>query len=253
MDISTTVGLVIGLGGVLLGNLLEGGQVASLLQGTAALIVFLGTLGATVVANGIQDVRAAFALFLRSFRESREARFKRAAGEIMVASNTARRESLMVLETKINGFSFPYLKNAFRFMIDGIEPDALRKIFESEIRTSEARLMQLAKVWSDAGGFAPTIGILGAVLGLIHVMANLSDTTALGKGIAVAFVATIYGVGSANLIFIPISNRLKRRIREETELKKMMMEGVLGIASGMSPYVVEEKVRTYTDLPKGFM
>src|SRR5690606_4440430 len=132
------------------------------------------------------------------------------------------------------------------FMIDGIDPVTLNEVFENEMYLEETRKMRAAKVWSDAGGFAPTIGILGAVLGLIHVMANLSDTSALGQGIAVAFVATIYGVGSANLFFIPISNKIKRRIKEEIEVKAMILEGAVSILSGLNPYIIEEKMRNYT-------
>lgn len=247
MDAATLLGLFLGIGGIFFGNLLEGGHMASLVQGTAAIIVFGGTFGATIMSHGLADVRLAIQLFLTALKEPGDQRMKKIAQELVSASQSARKESVLSLERKINDFSSPYMRNIFRYMIDGIEPDTLRKIFEPEMRISESRLMQGAKVWSDAGGFAPTIGILGAVLGLIHVMANLSDTSALGQGIAVAFVATIYGVGSANLIFIPIANRIRKQIRAETEIKEMILEGAIGIASGLNPYIVEEKMRLYSE------
>ena len=246
MDAATFLGLFLGIGAVFFGNLLEGGHVASLVQGTAAIIVFGGTLGATILSHGLNDVRLALQLFLASWQEPPAQRLKAVAQEIVSASQLARKESVLSLEKNLNSFSSPYMRNVFKYMIDGVEPEALRKIFEPEMRISEDRLLQGAKVWSDAGGFAPTIGILGAVLGLIHVMANLSDTSALGQGIAVAFVATIYGVGSANLIFIPISNRIKKQIHSETEVKEMILEGAIGISSGLNPYIVEEKMRLFS-------
>ncbi len=249
MDAATVLGLTLSLGGILLGNFIDGGHIASLIQGTAALIVFGGTFGAVLMSHGMPDVRLAIRLFKRSMRNQALKDRKRIAQELITASQTARRESLLSLETKINGFSSSYMKNVFRYMIDGVEAESLKKIFDSEMQVTETRLMQGVKVWNDAGGFAPTVGILGAVLGLIHVMSNLSDTSALGRGIAVAFVATIYGVGSANLIFIPIANKVRKSIKIETEIKHMIVEAAIGIASGLNPYIIEEKMRSYTELP----
>jgi len=146
----------------------------------------------------------------------------------------------------LNGFSDPFMRSVYRFVVDGVDPEIIRKVFEDEIDLNERRNMAAAKVWSDAGGFAPTIGIIGAVLGLIHVMGNISDTTALGKGIAVAFVATIYGVGSANLIFLPIANRLKTSIRYRSETERMILEGGLAVIGGLNPYIIEQKVEAFT-------
>jgi len=247
MQLTTVLGLIIGVGGILLGNLLEGGHLDSLFQLTAAFIVFGGTLGATMLSNRVEDLRLAFQ-YLRELLYSREgAERTRIAGEIIQSAQQARRESILTLEGSINKFRDPFMRSVYRFVIDGVEPEVLRHIFEEEIQVSERRKLAAAKVWSDAGGFAPTVGIIGAVLGLISVMANISDTSMLGQGIAVAFVATIYGVGSANLIFIPIANKLRTLIRFRAETETMILEGALAVINGLNPYLIEQKMRAFTN------
>lgn len=245
MDISTWGGILIGVGAILLGNILEDGSIGSLLQLTSAVIVFGGTLGATLVSNSWPDVKMALRLLRSAFFDEDHQAVRTIAQEIIAASQLARKESILALEKQLNKFTSSYMRNVFKYMIDGIQPDALRKMFEPEMEISELKQLSAAKVWSDAGGFAPTIGIIGAILGLIHVMANLSETSALGKGIAVAFVATIYGVGSANLFFIPIANKIRRRIRAQKEIKQMIVEGATSISQGLTPYIVEEKMKAY--------
>lgn len=249
MDILTLLGLLIGIGGILLGNTIEGGHFTALLQMAAALIVFGGTFGATLVANTMEDFKTGMTLMWEAFRADNDEHFKRVADEIITAAQIARRESILAVENKLPTFSSDYMKNVFRFMIDGTDPAVLRDIFEKEMDLDETRRLAGAKVWTDAGGFAPTIGIIGAVLGLIHVMANLSDSAALGQGIAVAFVATIYGVGSANLVFIPIANKIKRKIQIQVETKQMIVDGAVAILTGLNPYIIEEKIRAYALKP----
>lgn len=244
MEPITWMGLIVGIGGVLAGNLLEGGQISSMFQGAAFVIVFGGTFGAVMVANRRDDLRAALRIFPSIFR-SQVGRERALAQEIVEAAQVARRESILALEARLPKMSSDFMRSVFRFLIDGVEPDTLRDIFKLQVEQEERRSLAAAKVWQDAGGFAPTIGILGAVLGLIQVMANLSDTSALGQGIAVAFVATIYGVGSANLIFIPIANKISRNARYEKVLKLMIVEGASSIVSGLNPYVIDEKLRAY--------
>jgi chemotaxis protein MotA len=210
MQMTTTIfGLVLGIGGILIGNFLEGGNIGSLFQLTAALIVFGGTLGATLMSNRNEDIRLAVEYLRMIFRRSEVSERDAIAKEIIQTAQLARRESILALEKTLNQFGDPFMRTVYRFAIDGVDPEVLRKIFEEEMSVNERRKMAATKVWMDAGGFAPTIGIIGAVLGLISVMANISDTSMLGQGIAVAFVATIYGVGSANLIFIPEANKLR--------------------------------------------
>lgn len=246
MQLTTVLGLVLGIGGILLGNLMEGGHLDSLFQLTAAFIVFGGTLGATILSNRVEDLNLALG-YLRFLFWSTETNDRSTiAGEIIQSAQLARRESILTLEASLTKFRDPFMRSVYRFVIDGVDPEVLRNIFEEEIQVSERRKLAAAKVWSDAGGFAPTVGIIGAVLGLISVMANISDTSLLGQGIAVAFVATIYGVGSANLVFIPIANKLRTLIRFRAETETMILEGALAVINGLNPYLIEQKMRAFT-------
>ncbi len=246
MEINILFGFVIGIGGILLGNFIEGGHLASLAQGTAALIVFGGTLGSTLISNRKEDLRMAMLYLHKAFWNEEIEERSIVAEEIVESAQVARKESILALERRLNDFSDPFMRSIYRFVVDGVDSEIIRKVFEEEIDLNEKRKLAAAKVWTDAGGFAPTIGIIGAVLGLIHVMANITDTTALGKGIAVAFVATIYGVGSANLIFLPLANRLKSVIKYRTETERMILEGGLAVIGGLNPYIIEQKVEAFT-------
>jgi chemotaxis protein MotA len=246
MEISIIVGLAASIGGILIGNFLEGGHIGSLAQGTAALIVFGGTIGSTLVSNRRDDIVMAIRFLRRAFWGEELRERNNIAAEIVQSAQVARKESILTLEKRLGNFSDPFMRSVYRFVVDGVDPEIIRKVFEDEIELNEKRNLAAAKVWSDAGGFAPTIGIIGAVLGLIHVMANITDTMALGKGIAVAFVATIYGVGSANLLFLPLANRLKSVIRYRSETEKMILEGGLAVIGGLNPYIIEQKVEAFT-------
>lgn len=246
MQVTTILGLIIGIGGIVVGNMLEGGHIGSLLQVTAAFIVFGGTFGATMLSNRSEDLKLAFEYLKHVFRASEVNERNQIATEIIQSAQTARRESLLALEKNLNKFRDPFMRQVYRFAIDGVDPEVLRKIFMEEITVNERRKLAAAKVWLDAGGFAPTVGIIGAVLGLISVMSNITDTSMLGQGIAVAFVATIYGVGSANLIFIPIANKLKSLIRFRSETEHMILEGALAVVSGLNPYLIEQKMKSFT-------
>ncbi len=246
MQMTTIIGLIVGIGGIIVGNLLEGGSIGSLLQLTAAFIVFGGTIGATVVSNRSEDLKLALEYLGQVFRSNEVEERNRIAAEIIQSAQTARRETILALEKNLSKMHDPFMRTVYRFAIDGVEPEVLRKIFEEEISLNERRKLAAAKVWMDAGGFAPTIGIIGAVLGLISVMANITDTALLGHGIAVAFVATVYGVGSANLVFIPIANKLKALIKFRSETEQMILEGALAVVSGLNPYLIEQKMRPFT-------
>lgn len=242
----TWLGLAIGLGGILLGQGLEGGAFGALFQGTAALIVFGGTLGATMVSSTREDLRTAFRLLKLAFGGDDPGHASsKVAGEIVEAAQIARKDSLLSLERRLIGFSSPFMQSAFRLVIDGVDPASIREILEAQLDIEERNLMAGAKVWIDAGGFAPTVGIIGAVLGLIHVMNNITDTSKLGAGIAVAFVATIYGVASANLALIPIGQKLRRRVRQQIEFKEMILDGAVDVANNVHPFVIHEKLRAY--------
>ncbi len=245
MDKVTIGGLILGIGGILVGMMLESGHVGSLLQFTAALIVLGGTCGAVLVSTTKEDLKMGLSLLRLGFSDEKTDDPERVMKDMIEAAQLVRKETILALEKRLSSFRNPYMQNVFRFVIDGVEPQVLREIFEAQLVLEEENQLAGAKIWTDAGGFAPTIGIIGAVLGLIHVMSNLTDTSKLGSGIAVAFVATVYGVGSANLLFLPLGNKIKRKIRKRIELKTMILEGALGIMTGLNPFIIEEKLRTY--------
>jgi len=250
MDVVTIFGFVVGLVGIVGGMLLEGGHLGSILQLTAAIIVFGGTVGAVMVGTTREDLIAGLRLFRLGFSDSGGEKDTNEdpeliARELIEAAQLARKESILALERRLPSFSNPFMRDVFRFVIDGVDPQVLRDVFESRILLEEENALAGAKIYVDAGGFAPTVGIIGAVLGLIHVMSNLTDTSKLGAGIAVAFVATVYGVGSANLFFLPLGNKIKRKIRKRAETRIMIIEGAISIMNGLSPVIVEEKIRPY--------
>jgi chemotaxis protein MotA len=249
MDKATSFGLMIGFGGILLGNLLEGGHMSSLMQFTAFLIVISGTMGAVMISSSEKDLKTGLELAKAAFK-TEESVLKEKITEIVDCARLVKKESLLSLETRIKTLKDPLLKGILRNLIDGVDKEIVRDIFETQIQTEEEDLLAGARIWTDAGGFAPTIGILGAVLGLIHVMGNLTDTSKLGSGIAVAFVATIYGVSTSNLLFLPLGNKLKRKILNDSREKQMIIEGGLLIASELSPIVIEQKLFAFINSGK---
>lgn len=249
MDLRVVVGLSIAFAGILIGFIVDDGHVGAIVQGSAALIVFGGTIGAVLVGSTKQDLKNATMLFKRLFDDSYEKLPAKVYAEVNQCAVLARKESILQIEKRLDSFSHPFMSSVFRFVVDGVDPRVIKKVFTDEIKQEEEKQLAGAKLFMDAGGFAPTIGIIGAVLGLIHVMGNLTDTSKLGTGIAVAFVATLYGVGSANLIFIPIANKLKRIVQEEVKLKEMILAGAISVVSGYNPYIIEEQMRSYVDIP----
>lgn len=251
MEIATWLGLIIGFGGILLGNLLEGGHTSSLLQLTAGLIVLTGTMGATLVSHPLHHIKQSLRLAKRAFfertgpKQSESESIESITRDLIDCTKIFKKESLLALEPKIPKVEDPFLKRILRSVVDGIDPVIIRDIFETELEAEEDNLLAYNKVWIDAGGFCPTIGIIGAVLGLIHVMGNLTDTSKLGAGIAVAFVATVYGVGFANLLFLPLSNKIKKQIQSHMKIRRMTLEGALLVSSGLSSTVVAQKVRAF--------
>lgn len=248
MDRITLIGIALGITGILLGQVIEGGHILSLVVFPAALIVFLGTAGAVMLNSTKENLINGLHLVRWAFKETISIPTEKIIAELVQAAQIARKESILTLESKLNSFSHPYMRNVFRYVVDGVDPNTLKDMFENEIFLSEEELAAGAKIWTDAGGYAPTIGILGAVLGLIHVMENLSDTSKLGAGIATAFVATVYGVGSANLLFLPLGNKIKGKIKRESLNKELIVQGAVGIVSGMNPYIIEEKLNSYKQI-----
>ncbi|MBI5575351.1 MAG: flagellar motor protein [Deltaproteobacteria bacterium] len=246
MDRSSVIGILLGVAAIVGGNLIEGGAPGSIVEGTAAAIVLGGTAGATLLSFPLSDVRRAVASLRIVFRSAPSDDPDALIRRIVAFSEIGRRQGLMTLEKEVQTVQDDFFRRALRLSIDGMSPKMLRETMERENATYEGEMRRVAKVYETAGGFAPTIGILGAVLGLIHVMENLSDPSKLGAGIAVAFVATIYGVGSANLILLPLSKKLNHRINDELWLREMILEGVSGIQSGVNPYYLGEKLKAFT-------
>ena len=244
MDWGSVAGLLLALLGILVGQWMEGGHLSALFQPTALLIVSVGTMGAVLLQNGWPTCRRGLQM-ARSIFQVKPDKHRLYAADVALWSQTARREGLLALQRFIDESDDPFITKGLRLLTDGVDPYKMRDILGIEITTFETRERQAAKIWDAAGGYAPTIGILGAVLGLIHVMENLSDPGKLGAGIAVAFVATIYGVGLANLIFLPIGGKLKTAVNEEVTRLEMLSDALFAIAVGDNPLSIEERMMAY--------
>ncbi len=246
IDRGSFLGVIIGVAVIVAANFIEGGTVDSLFQLTAALIVFGGTFGATLLSFPMKDVIQAGASLKEVFF-IQEPDPESIINDIINWSYIARRNGMIALDAESERITDPFLKKSLRLAIDGMNPKLLRETMEQENITYEENKRRSAKVFETAGGYAPTIGIIGAVMGLIKVMENLSDPSKLGAGIAVAFVATIYGVGSANLILLPISKRLLNKIQKDLFIREMMLEGIILIQSGINPHYIDEKLRVFIE------
>ncbi|HYA89457.1 MAG TPA: flagellar motor protein [archaeon] len=244
VDKASVSGVTLAVGGIVLGLVLEGGRIGQILQPTAALIVFGGTLGAILVQFPLRSVLAAFASLARVFFERAE-NPQEAVQRIVQYAHKARREGIVSLDAQLAEIEEPFLKKSLMLAIDGTEPAELRRIMELELDNRADRDEVIPRVFESAGGFSPTIGIIGAVLGLIQVMQHLDNITEVGKGIAVAFVATIYGVGSANLFFLPAAGKLRHRQREEQLRQEIILEGVISILEGMNPRMIDTKLQSF--------
>ena len=244
MDRISIAGLMLGLASIIAGQIMEGGHLDSLVQPTAFFIVVGGTLGAVLLQSPmstfITGMKMAKWVFLPPTVDSASL-----IGQVAQWSSIARKEGLLALEAQIAALKDPFVRKGLQLLVDGAEPDRLREVLEVEISAWEASLKQAAKVWESAGGYSPTIGIIGAVMGLIHVMENLSDPSKLGSGIAVAFVATIYGVGAANLIFLPVAKKLLANVSRLVAEREMLVDGLVGIANGDNPRIIESRLRGY--------
>jgi len=243
-DIATFVGLLLAVGGIVGGLLLEGGQITDIAQYTAAIIVLGGTLGATLIATPLPVMIAAMKKMLAVFFE-KAVTPDSTIEEIIGYAGKARKNGIVSLEQDADAVADPFLRKALNLAVDGTDLQELRKMMELEIALEEQSTEAQAKVFEAAGGFAPTVGIIGAVMGLIQVMKNLENIEEVGHGIAVAFVATVYGVGIANLFFLPAANKIKARAHKEMMLKDLMLEGVVGIVEGLNPKLIRSKLEAY--------
>lgn len=244
LDLASVAGLVVALGGIIGGMVMEGGRVADIIQLTAAIIVLGGTLGAVMVTTPlsilVSAVKKLGAVFFERSHSPAEI-----IEEIITYASKARKNSIVSLESDLDNISDPFLRKALTLAVDGTDLNAIRSIMELDIALDEKAGEAEAKVYEAAGGYAPTIGIIGAVLGLIQVMKHLENIDEVGRGIAVAFVATVYGVGSANLFFLPAGNKLKARSQQVLHAKELMLEGVSSIVEGLNPKLIQVKLEAF--------
>ena len=243
-DLASLGGLVVAVGGILTGLVLDGGKVLELGQRSAALIVFGGTIGAVMLTNSmdvlIRAVRRIGSIFFER-NQSPEA----VIDEIIGYATQARKQGIVSLEQQAAAAHDPFLRKALNLAVDGIDMSQIRNIMELEITLLEQKGEAESKVFESAGGYAPTVGIVGAVLGLMQVMKNLANIDEVGRGIAAAFVATVYGVGSANVFFLPAANKLRVRMRDAVQIREVMLEGVLAIVEGLNPKLIRTRLEAY--------
>jgi chemotaxis protein MotA len=244
VDKSTIGGIVLAVTGIGVGLVLDGGKLAQVMQPTAALIVIGGTIGAVMVQFPLGIVLQAFAQLRHVFFNS-EPESDSLVQNLLRYALKARKEGLLSLDSELAKIKDPFLKESLMLAIDGVSSSDLRKMMELQLDYRGEKEERIPKVFEAAGGFAPTIGIIGAVLGLMHVMQQLQDIQEVGKGIAVAFVATIYGVGSANLLFLPWAGKLKIRLRERQVVQEMTLEAVLAMIEGVNPRALELQLGSY--------
>lgn len=244
MDKLSVFGLLVALTGIIGGSLLEGGNVTILLQGASLMIVLGGTTGAVMLQSPLK-------IFTRGVKMGRWAFFtpvisqQKMIYQLSAWSNVVRREGVLKLEHHIDNVSDPFLRKGLQLLVDGISAEKIRNVLEVDIQTFEQRNFQSARIWESAAGYSPTIGIMGAVLGLIQVMQTLTEPSKLGAGIAIAFISTLYGVGLANLVFLPISSKLKMIILQQISVREMFVDGIMMIANGENTRYIENKLQGY--------
>lgn len=244
MDLLSIIGVILAFAVIIGGNALEGGHISSLINGPALVIVVGGTMGAILLQTPMRDflhaLRLAGSVFVPPKIDTQGAMKK-----IILWSDIARKEGLLGLESIAESETDLFMRKGMQLLVDGSEPEVIRSILEVELDSQEHHDLAAAKVFEGMGGYAPTIGIIGAVMGLIHVMQNLADPSKLGSGIATAFVATIYGVGLANLFLLPFGNKLKAHAMSRSQYREMIVEGIISIAEGENPRNIESKLHGY--------
>lgn len=247
MDLASLIGTLLGISSILGGQVLEGGHISSIMQGTAGLIVIGGTLGAMFLSYPQGDVKKAFSLIPVIYKNV-NLDVRPLIDEIIRIATIARKEGVLAVEGQRESILDPLFKKTIKYVIDGFEPNTVKEIIDTEIFLAFEEEEAAGKVFEGAGGYAPTIGIIGAVLGLIHVMENLGGgMDKLGAGIAVAFVATVYGVGIANLLLIPWGTKIKRKATQRMVAKEVVKLGVVGIQEGLNPHFLQEKLEVFVE------
>ncbi|ADI02631.1 MAG TPA: flagellar motor protein [Syntrophothermus lipocalidus] len=244
MDLTSLIGLIIGLAGLILGFVLEEGKVGMLLKETAALIVFGGTIGAVTVSFSSEELKT-IPYFLKVVFTNKKIEFGETIDQLVQVADKARREGLLSLETQLEELENEFMRRALQLVIDGTDPELTRNMLEMEIEAFEKRQKLGVDIFNAAGGFAPTMGIIGTVMGLVQVLSNVSEPDKLGGAIAVAFIATLYGIFSANILWIPFAGKIKVKTEKEVKLMELVLEGVLSVQAGENPRVIREKLMTF--------
>jgi len=244
MDVLSVIGVMIGFAALIGGNFMEGGSWQSLANGPAAIIVFGGTIGAAILQTPLLQLKRALRMLPWVFMPPTHD-FEAGLNRVVRWAMAARKEGLLGLETIAETEQDLFARKGLQLLVDGSEPESIRRVMETEMIVNEQRDQDAAKFYEAMGGYSPTIGIIGAVMGLIHVMRNLADPNQLGPGIAIAFVATIYGVAFANLFLLPVANKLKMCVYAQSQYRELMIEGVIAIAEGENPRTIEMKLNGY--------
>lgn len=244
MDITTILGIIIGLGALLGGYVMDHGVLSALVIASAAVIVFGGTFGAVMLSFPLSQLKQFPKAMGMAFKEPKR-NPRKVIEEIVEMATIARREGVLALEQRAQEHTNPFLKEGLLMVVDGTDPELTRQILELEMDSLEHTHEGYAKIFEAAGGYAPTMGIIGTVMGLIHVLGNLSDPDTLGPAIAVAFTATLYGVGSANIAYLPIATKIKIRSKEHISEMELMLEGILALQAGENPQLIKKKLNSF--------
>lgn len=244
MDLTTILGIIIGLAGLVGGYVWDGGHVSALIVPSAMLIVFGGTFGAVIVSFPASQLKELGKAFRMAFEEKKR-NPQQTIDEIVEMATIARREGVLALEQRALEHPNPFLKEGLMMVVDGTDPELTRQILELEMDALERHHEGWAKMFESAGGYAPTMGIIGTVMGLIHVLGNLTEPNNLGPAIAVAFTATLYGVSSANVLYLPIASKIKIRSKEQISEMELMLEGILALQAGENPQLIKKKLASF--------
>lgn len=244
MDRLSVIGAILAITALLLGSVLKGAGLSGLWSPAAFVIVILGTLAAILLQTPLPIFRRAMKMFRWVFQPPAHDR-RAVIAQIVEWSTTARKQGLLGLEAQVQAQADPFLRKGLQMVVDGVEPESIRQMLEIELYGQSSRDLAAAKVFEGMGIYAPTLGIIGAVLGLMAVMKNLADPSKLGHGIAAAFTATIYGIGTANLALLPMANKLKGLVNAQTEEREMIVEGLIAIAQGENPRNIEARLNGY--------
>jgi chemotaxis protein MotA len=244
MDRLSIIGVVLAIGALMGGSVLKGAGLSSLWSPAAFVIVILGTIAAILLQTPLDTFRRALKIVRWVFQPPSQDRAA-VIRQIVEWSTVARKQGLLALEAQVESQPDPFLKKGLQMVVDGVEPEAIRQMLEIELHGQGQRDLAAAKVFEGMGIYSPTLGIIGAVLGLIAVMKNLADPTKLGHGIAAAFTATIYGIGAANLMLLPMASKLKGVIHGQTAEREMIVEGLIAIAQGENPRNIETRLNGF--------